>query len=490
MALIPPNSRYPLTRPALLLGVAGGCVTALVVSSALVGFAVFVLLVTVGATWIRDRPAIFPFILAYQWITVTIGYFYSLVTGVFPSTYPPGDIERTVSLSLSGLLLLALGIRLVSALPGAQAASEDGDQEREIGGLSRLFWLVMAVYAIDYSHALNSALSGGAGQVVARVLDFRQVLLITLWWEVLRRREGIHYIWITLAWVSAPLLGTYFSDFKIPLLLLFITWVSFFKPWARDAWRFSLRQIVIGVVVAVALVFGALVWQAGVKKETRRAHDTNAVGGGPAARISLFLQSAQASVPIVLEDTTQVVEGLVERLSYITFFSRVLDHVPKVQPHTNGELLGMAFGNAFTPRFLFPGKAELPSDSVYTQRFAGIQVSDKATSISIGYMAEFYVDWGVTGMMLMVFGYGCWIGLAYWLLQRFSPPLLLNGVLVAVLMSVYQFEHQFIKTFAALNMAVIVVLGMAVALRRPLGTFLDVRPIDSAADADIEEQPA
>jgi hypothetical protein len=32
------------------------------------------------------------------------------------------------------------------------------------------------------------------------------------------------------------------------------------------------------------------------------------------------------------------------------------------------------------------------------------------TSISIGYMAEFYADWGVAGMFASILGYGLWMG--------------------------------------------------------------------------------
>ncbi len=472
------SKTYPLTLPALGTGLGAGILAGLLGSSLLCGFAVFVVFAVVGGTWRRREAAIFPFILGYQWIAITIGYFYSLLTGVFPSAYPPGDIERTLWLSLTGLIVLAVGIRLAC---GSRFHETGTEPDTCVSNLSGLFWLVVAVYGVNYVYMINTSRVSGVGVVLAAVLDFRQVLLLTLWLEIVRRRTGFLYLWASLVWVFIPLLAAYFSDFKLPLLLLVIVYASTWRPWEKAAWLFSPRYVMGIAALAAVLVFAALLWQAGVKSETRKAYDAETVGRDPRQRISLFLASAGTSIPVLLDDPQPVVESLVERISYVTFFSRVLDHVPKVQSHTNGELLRMAAVNAFMPRFFFPEKPALPSDSVYTRRFAGIRVTEEGTSISIGYMAEFYVDWGVQGMFVMVFLYGCFMGLAHRVLRTWvRPRIFVDPVLVTALMSVYQFEHQFIKTFGALNMAVIVSLVLVYLLRVPLTAFLALNPVTEA----------
>jgi hypothetical protein len=193
------------------------------------------------------------------------------------------------------------------------------------------------------------------------------------------------------------------------------------------------------------------------------------------------MSNAANAVPIVFNDTQTVVEGLISRLSYITFFSRVLEYVPATQAHTNGELLQMAVTNTAMPRFLFPGKPVLPSDSYYTRRFTGILVADEGTSISIGYMAEFYADWGIKGMFLSILGYGLLMGLASSMVRILvKPALLVPPVLVAALMVVYQFEHQFIKTFAALNLSVVVLIGLTMMTRKRLTRWLRITPVSDA----------
>jgi len=151
----------------------------------------------------------------------------------------------------------------------------------------------------------------------------------------------------------------------------------------------------------------------------------------------------------------------------------VLEHVPAREPHARGELLTMAFSNAFMPRFLFPEKRGLPSDSYYTRRFAGVLVTEGNTSISIGYMAEFYADWGTTGMLISTFGYGLLMGLAVWVIRAQTPRFLTNPALVVTMLAVLPFEHQFIKSLATLLLSVV----LATVMTR-LGAPLLMRHLD------------
>lgn len=474
--------QFPLTLIATEIGLLAALFFGLLSYSFLVGLSVFVLFVAVGATWRRDDPPIFPFILAYQWGAVSIGFLYYHLTGIYPSAYATGDIEKTVWLSLLGLLCLTVGIRLGQAF--LERWVQPRGEEHYVANLRGLFKLVLALYAIDYVLVINTKAFGGFDVILERVVAFRQVFLMLLWFEALRRKTHRHYVLITLAWVFVPLLGSYFSDFKMPWFMLLIVYGGLWRPWERGFWRLSVPQFVMGAGVAAMVVFLAMVWQAGVKRETRAMYDRELVARDPVTRVQLFLTNAANAVPIVFNDTQTVVEGLVSRLSYITFFSRVIEYVPGTQPHTNGELLQMAVTNTAMPRFLFPAKPVLPSDSYYTRRFTGILVADEGTSISIGYMAEFYADWGINGMFVSILGYGLLMGLASSVIRIFvKPALLVPPVLVAALMVVYQFEHQFIKTFAALNLSVVALIGLTMLTRKRLVRWLRIAPVGEAEQA-------
>jgi hypothetical protein len=331
----------------------------------------------------------------------------------------------------------------------------------QVASIVPLFIVVMASYAVDYFYTLNAREFGSLASLVQRVLEFRQVLLVTLWLEITRSRKHTILLLVSFVWAVVPSLGAYYSDFKSPIVLMLLVLVASWRPWDSTWWP---RSVVAGLRAApfvAGLAVLLLIWQGGLKRDTRIAHDAGAIGADPAGRIAFFVQSVGAELPRLAKDPEPYVEALIERVSYITFFSRVLEHVPSREPYADGELLKMALQNAFVPRFLVSDKPALPSDSYYTRRFAGINVAEGQTSISIGYMAEFYADWGLGGMYLSILIYGCWIGLIAGLVRRFTPiPALRFGAMTMVLLAVADFEHQFVKGFASLNLNATITLGL------------------------------
>lgn len=491
-----PVGAYPLTVPWLLLGGFVGMAISVLADDFLPGYAVFVLLAGIGLTWRHDDPPVFPFILSFQWLSVTVGYWFQGVTGYFPGTYRPGDVNHTVQVALTGLLLLALGIRLVyhvvSMWHERGRRGRRATQSWAIGNVRLLFFIVMAAYAIDYFWFLNTKAIPGLDVALQRVLDLRQVLLVALWVEVLRRREGYSLLLLSLGWAFTSRLGAYFSDFKSPLLLLLIVYAASFRPWERRWWPRSLLALANVSPAIVALLVLLLIWQGGLKRQTREAIDTAFTASSPVERVMQFAEGVVQELPRLFADPEPYVERLVERLSYITFFSLVLDHVPAREAHSGGEMLGLMLTNSTVPRYFFPEKPVLASDSQYTRRFAGVYVAEENTSISIGYMAEFYADWGYTGMWLSIFAYGGWIGLMAGLLRVFDPmPVLRPGVLIVCVLVVSDFEHQAVKGFAALNASVGFLLVLLFVLRPWLERTLGVTGTETApntvAPSSIEE---
>ncbi len=489
-------SAYPLTVPGLALGaVLGGFSAALI--SPVTGLALFVLCALVGLTWRRNEVPILPFILAFQWIAVTIAMFYERWVGLVPQVYQPGDLDVTIRLSLLGLLVLAAGMRLGAGGNVPQRESPGVVTDR---GLMTLFWIVIGLYAIDYVLLLNPRSYFSVASLVEKGLQFRYVLLMALWAQALAvGRTRLPYVAITFVWVIVPTFGRYYSDFRTPVFLLLLVFAAQWRPWDAPWWRSHARRtLAIVPVVAGAFVLGVF-WQGALKHETRQAQDEGYVGGRPLERVEFFIDALESNLPALMESTQDAVGELVARLSYITFFSRVLDHTPAVEPHADGELLRLAVTNGTVPRFLFPDKPPLPSDSEYTRRFAGVRVQESAeltTSISIGYMAEFYADWGLDGMFLSVLGYGFWIGMLHRGVRRIVRlPLLVDGALVVVLIPTLMFEHQFVRGFGSLNigLAVTVLLASAVTptLRRILTAESVRRPVAlwSASSGASPEPP-
>jgi hypothetical protein len=484
---------YPLTVSATLIGLVVGSFVGVSTDNLSAAFAAFCLFASIGWTWRKGDPPVLPFILTYQWVSVTAGYWYLQGFDSFPGIYRPGDVEYTMFLALAGLLVLALGIRIASQATSRASAQPAAAPAGPAPAMVRiLFCVVMVSYGLDYVYTVNARDFGGLSSFVQRILEFRQILLVTLWLEIIRSRKYLPLLLISFAWTVVPRLGSYYSDFKSPVILMLIVLAAGWRPWEAGTVK---RSFVAGLKAApfvAALVIVLLVWQGSLKKNTRLAYDDGSLGRDAFDRIGFFVQNFRAELPQLFDTPEPYVEALVERVSYITFFSRVLEHVPDREPYAEGELLRMAMSNAFVPRVLVPEKPELPSDSYYTRRFTGIPVAEAGTSVSIGYMAEFYSDWGLGGMYASILLFGAWIGFIGNLVRRLTAvPALRFAVVTTVLLGVADFEQQFIKGFAALNLNVIVTLVLVFALKPWLQRLTGTQPAagDRRSPAAVAEAP-
>ena len=132
---------------------------------------------------------------------------------------------------------------------------------------------------------------------------------------------------------------------------------------------------------------------------------------------------------IVNADAGELARGadaLVSRVAYVEMLSHVLRRVPDSMPHTEGLLWRDALAHVAMPRILFPDKPRLLSDSELTMRYTGLLLASDAggTSISMGYVTESYIDFGVPGMFLPVLIVGFVWGAMYRFMMSRDSPLL------------------------------------------------------------------
>jgi len=136
-----------------------------------------------------------------------------------------------------------------------------------------------------------------------------------------------------------------------------------------------------------------------------------------------------------------------------------MERVPQTLPHEGGALLGAAILHVMTPRILFPDKPSLPSDTEVTAHYTDLPIAvfaDQNTSISIGYLGELYIDFGVFGALLAVFLIGLAYGWCYRAIRDYScTPIFVNYALCMVLaLPLLSFEVALIKLVGSAAMAV------------------------------------
>jgi len=181
------------------------------------------------------------------------------------------------------------------------------------------------------------------------------------------------------------------------------------------------------VLAMIGLLSLAIVWQV-VKEDYRdflnQGTGMQSVVVSVPERIEFLIKSVSR---ISVDDIRTGIEAGIERAGYLEYLSRTTFMVPAYIEHQNGRLLFEAIKHPVTPRLLFPNKPTI-DDSDRVNEFSGVHVagSEQGTSISLGYVAESYVDFGPYFMMIAVLGIGAMWGLMFRSLSNASPSRLLS----------------------------------------------------------------
>jgi hypothetical protein len=173
-----------------------------------------------------------------------------------------------------------------------------------------------------------------------------------------------------------------------------------------------------------------------------------------------------------MEKLSSGFEQTVERVSYVTYFGYCIAHVPEEVPYEHGALWVGAVEHALMPRLLFANKASL-DDSARTQKYTGLDVAGReaGASISIGYMAESYIDFGPCLMFAPIFVLGLFYGAVYrlFVFGKREQVLGMAGASAILVFGAYNIETSNIKLVGG---NVVSVMVMAIFYRRFGGAFM------------------
>ncbi|MEP6937502.1 MAG: hypothetical protein ABI871_05475 [Chthoniobacterales bacterium] len=420
---------YPFAKAGFVAGVIAGVAGGLLLGTPLAGFAFFVLFVATGLVWRRDEPPVLPFALAFQWLFIVIGYLYIQAGGqIFDLLL--GNVDLAIFLALAGLLCVAVGLRFGIGLLGRRLTRHLGLAQSTIPSfdLRALFWVTVITYSVSWVIEISPMeIFFNAAQILYGVVSFREVLFCLLWLTILRQREGYRYGLIAFVVAVIPRFISKQSTFKELIFMVLIVVLTEFRPWVKsDIQRIFHRRLGAALLVlSMLLLLAGGLWEGGIKPIWRNLE----IEGSPTEKLETFGRVAEFAVTEM--ESEGWAQALVSRVSSITQFGLVLDRVPSIVPHENGKLTLRAINHILLPRFLFPGKENLGTDSWLAEEYAGMQIGED-TSVGIGYMAEFYVDWGALGMMPCLLGLGLFLGLVYAIIYLTCPNYAIARALTVV----------------------------------------------------------
>ncbi len=441
-------------------------------------YAVAVLALGLSLLWRPGEPPILLFIFLWQWMQSATGALYGNAIDVPLADlhYYQGRHEFASGLMLTGVLVLALAMRAAAGRPRL-----DLHERMKALVLARPFRFWVRFYAIIwvFSAACEAIapIAGGLRLPFLTMSDVKWAGLVLLTFAAFTRpNPSARIIWAWIFGIEFFLsVGGFFSSFKE---------VFFFAMFGLTAAnvRFSPRTLILSALLTLAMVGLSLVWTA-IKVDYRAF-----VNAGTGQQVVLvdynerIARLGQLVGNLDGLDLQNATDHLFSRLMYHTFFGAAAANVPAMMPHTYGEIWGEAISRPLMPRLLFPNKRAI-HDSELTNQYTGLGVAtaDEGTSISLGYMAEAYIDFGSLFMFLAIAVLGAGIGTFYkWLLHR-RGSMAVIGVSLApfALMPAHLAETSILKMIPSLFLTLLAsVVVVKVLAPMVLRGFSRAKPLD------------
>lgn len=416
---------------------------------ALSWLAIVVFVVGVSLLWRPGEMPILLFIFVYQWAQGSSKIFHANLMGLEVDALAEffAAVSFAIMMTLIALLALALGMRIgagpVRAIDALQARFSA--QQLSVRQWFRLYiiaWIASGV-ALTFAWIVP-----GLTQILLAFVVIKWAFYWMLCYaSLLDTAESRLYAIFAFGLEFGLSIGGYFAEFKS---------VIFFTAFAVIAarTRLSIKAWISTAALSAAVLMLGVVWTA-IKPGYRQFLSDGRGDQWPDRLAYIWDNITQLD----LDSLASASNKMFQRISYVDMFAVVTENVPRRLPHEGGAIWWDAISRPLMPRLLFPDKAII-DDSARTNFYTGLDVAgmENSTSISIGYIAESYIDFGEIGMIIAIFFYGIALGrLHQWLSQSRSTSRIVGmGLSGAVLMPAAIFESSATKLCGAIAVAAIV----------------------------------
>jgi hypothetical protein len=232
-------------------------------------------------------------------------------------------------------------------------------------------------------------------QLIQSASIVQKAFLLLLVYMLLLKKSRVNAIIIVIL-VGEFLLGFtgYFSDFKEIVLSIMVAYLTVHE-------RIK-SSVLFKMVIGVFFLFFVLVFWSYVKPKYREY-----VNGG--SRQQVVVVSKEQSLGYLWNNLKSFdkpsfntgVAILLERIENMTLYFKVQERVPADIPYAEGDNTMSTIKFLTLPRSLNPNKGTL-DPSVKASYYTGIKMATagEGTSIALGYFTDFFIDFGLYGMII------------------------------------------------------------------------------------------
>jgi hypothetical protein len=388
----------------------------------------FVLMSIIGQP---TMPKGLAFFLLWQWGQVFARALQSVLDGESMAASIDGiDVVYAYWYSLASLITFAIAFRLVLGNLPAPTMSEYHAHER--WRPPDLVAVYFAAMAVSVALTFLSRVVPGVDQPFQAAAQVKVVALFLLCTYVFTTGQGRGALFAAIAFEILVGFTGFLADFRAVFIYVAIAALA-----ARVKWSGAMTA---AALAWLAVLLGLALFWTSVKIEYREY----VTGATESQQITVPLGERMAYLgdkALSIGDTKwgETAYMLLTRFAYIDIFGQVIG----VDRGNNEPIAARqwkeALGHVFQPRFLFPNKPVLSDSDVFIRlaRSDPMEQIRLGTSISVGYMAENYVDLGFPGMLAGIFAYGLLLALIVrYLMTRTLPWMLREGIIMGLVYNI------------------------------------------------------
>ena len=369
-------------------------------------------------------------------------HFLQIIAGVWQATYLGNNIDyRTDNMGLATIIsLIGLMVMFVpiiyyqNKIPALSFSILKEHADRL--SINRTFYAYLIAFVI--TGLLNSVrfLLPGYTQVIISIVNLKWFFFLLLGFQCIlkNKRKKEFYFFIALEFI----LGFYsfFSEFKTVMYFVAVLYLVMLR-------FISMRKFFVGAVICSLIFLAGTIWTT-VKVEYRRFLNKGAVS----QNVNVSQNEALTKLYEITNTqgknvTSSATERFLDRLQGTYHLAKTMDRVPDIIPYQNGKNWGETFAFVFTPRLFNPDKPQLNS-SEKASKYTGIKYAgrDQGTAFSLGYFADCYIDFGIFGMLILLFLIGLLFGVTYfYFIKSTTTNFIFNFSIVSALyMRFFAFE--------------------------------------------------
>ena len=413
-----------------------------------------------GLLWFEGEPPVLLFACGMQWLQATAAIFYCDFLGTSLAddlTVGGAKVEEATWLSMAGVLVLAVGMRLALWKRGEKIVQE-ARQETQRLNIERIF--ILYLFGFVFFSVLNrfAFAMPGLAQPLLALGALRWMMAYLLVYSVISQRRCYgRLIFAVGLEVVSGFIG-FFSGFKSIFYIVLIALPA--TGMAIKGWR------LFPTMILALLVLGFSIFWTAIKPDYRdflnQGTGQQVVRVPVEQRLAKLGKLAVSMTPATLE---QGFEDLILRVTYVHYFDLTIQNVPANVPYERGQLWWGCLKQILMPRLFFPHKPAL-DDSARAAYYTGTAVTsaEEGASIGIGYFGESYIDFGPVGMFAPILLLGIFFGLIYRLfISRAGSKIIGFAIAVSILLfNACEIETSNVKIVGG---AVCVCLVMAMFLK-------------------------